>query len=282
MHAPTGAFKQFPCPCACLMPFPAMSLKRKTTHTHTHTHTHKHTRMHQSQCVPLTDNFFQRKAAIRRLEKISLSDITTANNNRLEAFFNHSESTRTKEVKRFIHCSVIRQRAALEVTSDGCCTAAQHCRERRGNEWTTGWFFYISLSFQPRGIITSSANLASLLHRLSTPITQMFWTVISWNNSWCIAVPAAEPTGHCFVQGKCTKTRFLSSPSSWALLWDQRCVWALKPGMRRITVWLCTVLLCIPAVKSVNPENSCKLLGFEHHKMIWQQLSSLLSRSLPR
>lgn len=41
--------------------------------------------------------------------------------------------------------------------------------------------------------------------------------------------------------------------------------------MRRITVWWCSVLLCIPTVKSVSPENSCKFLGFEHHRKIWQK-----------
>lgn len=93
----------------------------------------------------------------------------------------------------------------------------------------------------------------------------MFCTVISRNESQCISVPVA--TWAWFVQKKCIKTSF-----SFFSVWAQRRVWVLKAGRRRITVWWCSVLLCIPAVKSVIPENICKFLGFEHHRKVWQKV----------
>lgn len=144
-----------------------------------------------------------------------------------------------------------------------CFNAKHRCRNTMCNEWTTRSFFHLTLSFNPAAIITCFTNLASLFHCVSKPIAQMFCRVISRNDSWRISVPPAVQIGP--VLGvKRKKNPF--SFCSWALLWDQSRVWAPKPGMCRITVWLCTVLLCNPVVKSVNPENSCKLLGFEHEQ----------------
>lgn len=107
------------------------------------------------------------------------------------------------------------------------------------------WFFNISLFFPPLGIITSSINLASLLHCFSKPITQKLGTVITWNESRCICVPAAQIKIDLDLWRKCIKPGLFPLVQ---LRRDEPCSWALKPC--RFTVWLSMVLLCLSVVKS--------------------------------
>lgn len=104
-----------------------------------------------------------------------------------------------------------------------------------------------------------SPSLFPSLHRLSKPITQMFCTVIRRNDS---SLYLLQSELGLFRGGKRTRTR--------------SCSWALRVGVE-LQSGCAQFLLCIPAVKSVNPENSWKLLGgFEHHRKFWKQLSCLL------
>lgn len=125
-------------------------------------------------------------------------------NNRLKA---HVSLKGHKGIKHFIHSNVFIPHLFSPLVD--CFNAKLRCRNTTCNEWTTRLFFHLTLSFNPPAIITCFTNLASLFHCFSKPIAQMFCTVISRNESWCISVPAAVQIGPVLGVKRRKKSFFL-------------------------------------------------------------------------